>query len=435
MRRSLIIAVATAAVLLGTGGSLAANAAPPAAVTEVTLSGPVDPLLARYVTRALHAATRDGRAAVLVRIDTPGGLDSSMREIVKAIGTSPVPVVCWVGPSGARAASAGAFVLLGCPVAAMAPGTNVGAAHPVGITGRVMSEKVTNDAAAYLRSLAERWGRNGDWAERAVRQSVSASANQARDLRVVDIVASSRSSLLADLDGRTVKTGGGDVVLHISGARVDGVHPTPAESVLHSAADPNLAFVFLLVGLALVIFSLFHPGLHLGGVAGLALLVLSLMILGMLPVTLGGLALLLAADGFFALSVKLHGHGVPQAAGVVCMVLGGLFLFSPDVPNARVSLLVIGVFAVVLTAFFTFVVRAALRTRYASTASGQHLLLGHEAVVVKDLDPKGIVHVRGEAWTAVSAHGPVPKGARVRIVALNGLTLEVVPEPAALEVH
>src|SRR5437588_8573672 len=213
-------------------------------VYEVALTGPIDPLLARYAERAISRAQHDRAAAVLVRLDTPGGLDSSMRSIVKAVSNSPVPVLCWVGPSGTRAASAGTFILVGCPVAAMAPGTNVGAAHPVGITGGVMSEKVTNDAAAYIRSLAERWGRNADWAERAVRQSVSVSASEALRLHVIDVEATSRSALFNALDGRTVRANDRDVVVHLLGARLVQQHPTLAEGLLHDIVDPNLAYRF-----------------------------------------------------------------------------------------------------------------------------------------------------------------------------------------------
>src|SRR5438552_19184299 len=217
--------VAVVGLLLG----LAAVAAPHATatperssrvVTEIDLTGAIDPLLARYAEHALDRAGHDRVAAVIVRLDTPGGLDSSMRSIIKAILRSPVPVICWVGPSGARAASAGTFILVGCPVATMAPGTNAGAAHPVGITGGVMSEKVTNDAAAYIRALAERWGRNADWAERAVRSSVSASADEAVGLHVVDLIASDRAALLRAVDQRSVRTATGDVTVQVAGAQV-----------------------------------------------------------------------------------------------------------------------------------------------------------------------------------------------------------------------
>ena len=235
MRRVLVVVMGIA-VLVGTPTRAPARQSSERPVVyEVALTGPIDPLLARYAERAIARARRDRVAAVLVRIDTPGGLGSSMRSIVKAVSNSPVPVLCWVGPSGARAASAGTFILVGCPVAAMAPGTNVGAAHPVGITGGIMSEKVTNDAAAYIRSLAQRFGRNADWAERAVRDSISASAAEALRLHVIDHVAPTRSTALDAID--------------LGGARIVHVHPTITESVLHALVDPNWAYLFFLLGL------------------------------------------------------------------------------------------------------------------------------------------------------------------------------------------
>src|SRR5438093_1532319 len=212
VRRVALVGLLLGLCVIATPHALAAPPEPKT-VTEIDLTGAIDPLLARYADHALDRAGGDHAAAVIVRLDTPGGLDSSMRSIIKAVLRSPVPVICWVGPSGARAASAGTFILVGCPVATMAPGTNVGAAHPVGITGGVMSEKVTNDASAYIRSLAERWGRNADWAERAVRSSVSASADEALRLHVVDFLAPTRSALLRSVEGRTVRTVKGDVAV------------------------------------------------------------------------------------------------------------------------------------------------------------------------------------------------------------------------------
>jgi membrane-bound serine protease (ClpP class) len=398
-------------------------------VTEIDLTGAIDPLLARYARHGLDHAREAGAAAVIVRLDTPGGLDSSMRSIVKAILRSPVPVICWVGPSGARAASAGAFILIGCPVAAMAPGTNAGAAHPVGITGGVMSEKVTNDAAAYIRSLAERWGRNADWAERAVRSSVSASAGEALRLHVVDLLAPTRSALLRTLDGRVVRTASGETTVHPAGARVQHVRPTIAESVLHAVLDPNFAFLFFIIGIVGILSVIVHPGVHVLGVVGLILFVVSLIAFGMLPVTIAGLVLLAASDVFFFVGLKIHGRGVPEAAAVACLVLGGLFLFDPSVPNARVSRLLIAAVAVAVTAFFIFVLRKVLQARFTPVHTHSQRVVGSEGVVVRALDPDGVVRVRGETWTARSTGGPVPEGTRIRVVGMKGLTVEVVPEP------
>jgi len=402
-------------------------------VYEVALTGPIDPLLARYADRAIAKARHDAAAAVLVRLDTPGGLDSSMRSIVKAVSNSPVPVLCWVGPSGARAASAGTFILVGCPVAAMAPGTNVGAAHPVGITGGVMSDKVTNDAAAYIRALAERWGRNADWAERAVRQSVSISASEAVRIHVADMEVASRSALLRAVDGRTVRAGDTDVVVHLGGAHIERVHPTLAEGLLHAIIDPDLSYLFIILGLISLAAFVIHPGVHVTALVGVLLLVAALISFGMLPVTIAGLLLLVAGVAFSVVGLKVHGRGLPEIAAITCLILGGLFLFNPSVPNARVSLpLILGV-AIGDTLFFLFVLRAVINSRYTPVRSGPHTVIGAEGTVLRPLDPVGVVRVRGESWTARSTVGPVPAGATERVARMAGLTLEVEPEPAPQE--
>ena len=437
MRRLGLLGVVAGLALLA-GPSLPATAAGTRpVVSEVDLTGPIDPLLARYAERAIDNARRDHAAALIVRLDTPGGLDSSMRTIIKAVLGSPVPVLCWVGPSGARAASAGTFILIGCPVAAMAPGTNVGAAHPVGITGGIMSEKVTNDAAAYIRSLAERWNRNAAWAERAVRQSVSVPASEAVSLHVADLEAPSRTALLDAVDGRTIRTVDRDVVLHVAGARISRQRPTLAEGLLHGFIDPNFAYLFFILGLVSLAAFVLHPGMHLTALVALLLLVASLIAFGMLPVTVAGLILLIASVIFSVIGLKLHGRGLPEVAAITCLILGGLFLFNPSIPNAHVSVpLVIGV-AIGDTLFWVFVMRAVLRARFTPIRVGPQTLVGAEGVVVKPLEPVGVVHVKSESWTARSATGPMAAGTKVRVTGMDGLTLEVVaePTPTQSEVH
>jgi len=434
MRR---LAVASTGVVMGvcvllTSAPSSAAQVPPAfspRVYEIALTGPVDPLVAQMVDRGIRRANADGRAAaVLVRLDTPGGLDSSMRRIVRRIQASKVPVICWVGPSGSRAASAGAVILIGCPVAAMAPGTNTGAAHPVGIRGDVLSRKVTNDAAAYVRALAERWGRNADWAEKAVRDSVSISAGEAERIGVVDLLAPDVVGLFAALEGRTVRTAGADRVLSLGGATISRVRLTPGEALLHGVVDPNVAFLFFMLGLAGLVFELTHPGLNIPGVIGVILIVAALVILGMLPVNVAALLLLVVSMGFFVLDLHVAGHGVPTAAGIVTLVVGGLFLFDMSVPNARVSRVLLAAVALAMAGFFFFVVRAAMAARRLPPAAGTDLVIGADAVVVRDLDPSGIVRANGESWTAEAPAGsPVPAGTTVRVLARRGLLLEVVP--------
>ncbi|MCA1832444.1 MAG: nodulation protein NfeD [Actinomycetota bacterium] len=427
MRRTALALAASAVVATSLPGVLARAQTPTRrpVVYEVAQTGTVDPLSAHHTQRGLRIADAADAAAVLVRIDTPGGLDSSMREIIKSVLASPVPVVCWVGPPGARAASAGAFILTGCPVAAMAPGTNVGAAHPVGFSGEVMAEKITNDAAAYIRSLAERWGRNPDWAEKAVRDSVSVSAQEALKLHAIDVIAPTRASLFASLEGRSIRTAAGDVTVHLAGASVVVVRPTIGESLLHGLVDPNIAFLFFVFGIAGIVFEVLHPGINIPGVIGIVLLITSFVILGMLPVNIGGLILIAAAIVFFIIDLKVAGHGVPTAAGIISLVFGGLFLFDAAIPNARVSrALIVGV-ALAIAGFFSFALRAALRARHEPVTAGPERLVGTEGVVERDLDPAGLVRAGGESWSATSARGSIVAGSAVRVTAVRGVSLEV----------
>jgi membrane-bound serine protease (ClpP class) len=416
--------VAATAVMLSVPGS--AHGATRSTVYQIDQTGTVDPLSARMVERGLAQARDASASAVVVRIDTPGGLDSSMRRMIQAIQASPIPVICWVGPPGARAASAGAFILIGCPVAAMAPGTNVGAAHPVGLSGSVLAEKITNDAAAYIRSLAERWGRNADWGEKAVRDSVSISANEALRIKVIDLIAADRAALLNAVNGRIVRTGAGDVTLSISDPTFVRVRATIAESLLHGLFDPDLAFLFFVFGIAGVVFEVLHPGVNVPGVVGIILLLSSFVIFGLLPVNIAGLILIMAAIAFFVIDLKVPGHGVPTAAGITSLVLGGLYLFNGSVPNARVSRpLIVGV-AVALAGLFFFVVRAAVRARHAPPAK-QRIEPGMTGVVERELAPTGIVRIGKESWTGRTRGASIPAGTPVRVIGMTGLTVEVEP--------
>ncbi|MGH2726595.1 MAG: NfeD family protein [Actinomycetota bacterium] len=404
-----------------------------AVVRQLEQTGTVDPLTAKYIERSIKAAEEDRAVAIVVRLDTPGGLDSSMRRIIKAIQASKVPVLCWVGPPGARAASAGAFILISCPFAAMAPGTNVGAAHPVGITGDILSEKVTNDAAAYIRSLAQQRGRNANWAERAVRESISATAEEAHKLEIIDLVVPSIPELLRATHGLTLPVAGGTATLDTTGAVIEKAHLSAGEALLHLFIAPDIAFLFFAFGVAGIVYEVLNPGLNLAGVVGLIMLVSAFVILGMLPVNVAGLVLIAAAVGFFILDAMVVGHGLPTVAGIVSLILGGLFLFDANVANARVSKgFLVGV-SIGLGAFFFFVVRAAIKTRKHALAMGHETIVGMTGTVRVALDPKGIVHARGEQWTARSASGDIPVGAQVRVKEIEGLTLVVEPAGAGSE--
>jgi membrane-bound serine protease (ClpP class) len=409
-------------------GAPAQTAAP--TVTALELEGAVDPFVAGYLADGIAAAGERGDDAVLLRIDTPGGLDSAMRTIVKAILASRVPVLCWTGPSGARAASAGTFVMLACPVNAMAPGTNIGAAHPVGVSGAISEEKVTNDAAAFARSLAERTGRNAGWAERAVRQSVSLSAEAAVDQHVADMLAASAGELLDKADGRTATTAAGPVTVRTAGAVVEAAEPGAAVALLHGLIDPNLAFIFFYLGLILIVIEVLHPGISVPGILGALLLVISVVAFGILPVRLGGVALLAVSVVLFGIELKHPGVGLPLAGGLACLVVGGLLLFDPAVTGVRVSPWLLALVAALLAGFFLLVVRAVVAARRLPAPAGMDALVGAVGVALGPLAPRGEVRVAHERWSAEAARGTIPAGTAVRVVRREGLKLIVEPGPS-----
>jgi membrane-bound serine protease (ClpP class) len=430
--RTLAILLMTLGLAGGAGTAAIAQPSPSKRILSLTLNGVVDPFEASYLKSAIEDANRDGDAAVLITIDTPGGLDSSMRKIVKAILASKVRVICYTAPAGARAASAGTFVMLACPINAMAPGTNIGAAHPVGVSGAIEQGKVTNDAAAFIRSLAERWGRNADWAERAVRQSVSVSAEEAKRLGVIDYVEPDVPALFDAISGGcapSASSSGTAAERHpnLCGATLVKRNLGLGWSALHGLIDPNLAYLFFYLGLILIVVELLHPGLSIPGVFGTLMLVTAFVSFGFLPVQIGGVVLLVASALFFLLELKHPGLGLPTLGGTLALVLGGLFLFNRDVPNARVSPWLIAVMAGLLMLFFAFVVQAALRARHLRVTSGPETLVGAIGVALSDLDPSGRVRAAKETWTAMTSGGRIAAGTNVRVIRVSGVRLQVEP--------
>lgn len=396
-----------------------------AEVVRLDLDTAVQPLSATYVVDGIHNAETDGAAAVLLRIDTPGGTASSMRRIVRAVLGAKIPVICWVGPEAARAASAGTFILLACHVATMAPGTNVGAAHPVGLRGEVLAEKITNDSAAFIRSIAERRGRNADWAERAVRQSSSISAGEALQMDVIDAVVGEASEALRFSDGRSVRVDAGNVKLDLSPVSVRTQSMGFGRALLGTLIDPNIAYLLLLLGFAGLVFEVLHPGLSVPGVIGLLSLLVSLVMLEMMPVNIAGLLLLLAGMGFFVLELHVPGFGLPGIAGAAALVLGGLLLFDAG-SLVRVSRPLIVGTAIGMSLFIVLVVGKVLRARRLPP----HVpptLVGAEGVATSDLDPVGTVRVNSEQWTAETAKEPISAGTRILVVDEHGLKLRVDP--------
>lgn len=410
-------------------------------VDLLTVSDAIDPMNAQYVERGLKAAASDGASMVLIELNTPGGLDSAMRRITAAMLDSPVPIVVYVSPTGARAGSAGVFILMAADVAAMAPGTNVGAAHPVNGSGSNLPsderDKVTNDAAAYMRGLATARHHNARWAEDAVRHSVSLSAEEARQQDVVNLVSPNRDALLAALDGWTVERGATAIQLHPRGARVVRIAMTLPEELLHLVDDPNIAYLLLTLGFWAILAELFHPGSILPGVVGVVCLALALTAFQSLPLNGTGLALMALSVAFFVLDLKAPTHGALTAAGAATFVVGSLLLFAPVAaplpdPSAFVTPYSLGVnpylvgfFAIGLVLFFAVAVRASLQARHRPAIDLFPVPPGTVGVAETDLRPTGRVRVKGAEWTAIAEGKTVARGEAVQVLQRNGLRLTV----------
>lgn len=407
-----------------------------AEVLRLDVGGVIGPAAADVWLAALERAEERQAEALLVRLDTPGGLDDSMRRIVKAILASPVPVIVYVAPDGSRAASAGVFIAYAAHVAAMAPGTNLGAAHPVAMGGQeadeTMMAKVTNDAVAYIRSLADLRGRNADWAEQAVRESVSIPAAEALERDVIDLVAPDRPALLAAVDGRTVHTVMGDRTLRTAGAPVADVEIPWTKELLALLANPNVAYVLMMLGMYGIIFELSNPGLILPGVVGAICLILAFYAFSALPISYAGVALIILALGLFVAEFLVSGFGLLTGGGVLALILGSIMLIDTDVPFLQISWKVLVPVTTLTIAFGILAAVMAIRAHRRRPVSGAEGLVGAEVTLDAPLSPVGHIWLEGESWQARSAK-PLPAGTRVRVVALEGLTAVVEPvnAPAA----
>lgn len=412
----LAVAPLGVAAVYAQGGGLA---------VELRIDGPVGPATADYVERGLNRAREQGARAVVLGIDTPGGLDASMRQIVRAILRSSVPVIGYVAPPGARAASAGTYILYACALAAMAPATNLGAATPVRLGGGTLARKQTSDAAAFIRSLAERNGRNAAWAERAVRDAASLSAPEALHKGVIDFIAEGVPAVLAAADGRNVRVGDGMRVLHTQGLTIERLAPDWRSRLLSVIADPNVAYILMLVGLLGVIFELASPGYLVPGVAGAISLVLGLYALQVLPINFAGLALMGLGIAFMVAEVFVPSFGALGVGGIVAFTAGSIILFNTA--DLSVSLPLIGGTAAVSGGFFLWMISRLLGLRRRRPVSGREEMVGSTGVVLGDFDGQGLIRVHGETWSAVAGQ-PLRAGQRVRVTAIDGLKLTVTPE-------
>ncbi len=393
-------------------------------VRIIELEGPINPGAAAFLTRGLEDAEKQGVELIIIRLDTPGGLVPSMRTMVKGIMNSAVPVVVYVSPKGAGAASAGVMITVSAHVAAMAPGTNIGAAHPVGAGGKDidkdMSEKVVNDMASYGRGIAQDKGKNADWVEKAIRESVSITAEEALEKKVIDLVAGDVDELLKVLDGREVELKQGKVTLKTKGLAKTTYEPGFRDAVLRIISDPNIAYILMMIGLAGLYFELSHPGAIFPGVIGAISLILAFYSFQTLPVNYAGLLLIALAVIFFIAEIKVASYGILSLGGIVSLTLGSIMLFE----DVGVSLRLMAPTIVLIGGFFVIVSTLAFRAYRAKPQSGVEGLIGEVGVVQKPIDPEGLVFVHGEYWRAVSSEKLEP-GEMVAVEEVTGLLLKV----------
>ena len=399
-------------------------------VVRVTIDGTINPVSAEYIERGIDRAADQHAQAVLIEIRTPGGLVDSTREIISKILASPVPVVVFVYPTGSHSASAGFYILESADIAAMAPGTNAGAAHPVlagGTMDPIMKEKVENDLAAFMRSFAAKRGRNVEVAESAVRQSKSFTDQEALQQHLIDYVAKDPSDLLKQIDGKTItRFDGRTAVLHTAGAQIVDYEMTLKEEILEFLMDPNITFLILIIGAAAIYFEFNHPGAVVPGVVGIIFVMLAIFALNLLPLRFAGVALLITAFILFALEAKFAAHGALAVGGIAMMILGALLLVDGPIPQMRIHLLTAVAVSIPFGLLTIFLLNIAIRARRGKVVTGERGLIGEIGVAHTALRPSGKVFVHGELWDAFS-QPPVDPGQTVRVTAVHDLTLAVEP--------
>jgi membrane-bound serine protease (ClpP class) len=398
----------------------------------IEIDGPINPVVAEYFIKSIDEAETDGAECLIVQMDTPGGLDLSMRAIIKKIFASKVPIVVYVSPSGARAASAGAIITLAANIAAMAPSTNIGAAHPVSIgagdMGKDMAEKVVNDAAAYVEGIAVKRNRNKEWAIKAVRESVSLSEKEALKNKVIDLIAPDLKTLITDIDGRTVETAEGSKKLAVHDAAIRYKKMGIRDLILNTVSDPNIAYILLLIGLAGLYFELSNPGVILPGVIGGISLILAFYSLQTLSANYAGILLILLAVILFIAEIKITSYGVLSIGGIISLTLGSLMLFQSSVPYLRISWNVLITSIILTSAFFITIVGLTIKAHRRKPATGYEGLLNMTGTACTDISPEGKVFVHGEYWNARSMVS-IEKGAAVRVVKVKDMVLDVKKVP------
>jgi membrane-bound serine protease (ClpP class) len=402
-------------------------------IDVLTIKGTINPVLTDYIKRGIEQAEDTGAEAIIIQMDTPGGLDTAMRDIVQLIVNSRVPVVVYVAPSGARAASAGVFITIAAHVAVMAPNTAIGAAHPVALSSEgeasmseAMEEKVVNDAAAYIRSIAEAHGRNMEWAEKAVRESVSATEREALELNVIDMISPDLNTLIMQLDGRQVTMlNEQQITLQTQDAVINPVPMKAIRSFLYTIADPNIAYILLSLAMLGIMVEIFNPGLIFPGVVGGISLLLAFYSLGMLPVNYAGVLFIVLAFGLFVGEVLTTTFGLFTAGGIVSLVIGSIILFQGASPAFRIDPWLIATVTIIIAGAFAFIIHRAIVAHRRQAKTGREELIGKIATVKVALNPEGTIFYKGERWSAISEEGTVAVGEEVIIKKVDGLMLYV----------
>ncbi|MCW3092138.1 MAG: hypothetical protein JWP81_3207 [Ferruginibacter sp.] len=399
-------------------------------VVSIKLEGAINPVTAEFVHEAIENARTKNATCLLIHLNTPGGLLQSTREIVTELLESPVPIVVYVSPEGAHAGSAGVFITLAAHVAAMAEATNIGAAHPVSMQGSmdsIMSEKVTNDAAAFIRSIAAKRSRNLEWAEDAVRKSISISATEAILKHVVDLIAFSDLDLMNQLDGKQIKLSNKTVTLHTRNAVIETFQMSAIDKIFSIISDPNIAYLMMMLGFFGILFELFNPGAILPGIVGVVALVLAFYAMHTLPINYAGLALIIFGVGLLLLEIKIVSHGMLAIGGIISLLLGSMMLVKASSPLeiAVISRALIIVTTAVTASFFLLVVGAGLKAQKRPPVTGLEAMAGRIGIALEPLEPDGRVRVQGEIWLASSTSGNISKGETIRVNAIQKLKLFV----------
>lgn len=397
-------------------------------VNILKINDAITPAIADFIKRGIEQSVKDRAECLVIQMDTPGGLDLSMRDIIKEMMNADIPIVVYVAPSGARAASAGVFITLASDIAAMAPGTNIGAAHPVAVGGgkmdRTMAEKVVNDAVAYIESIAAKKGRNVKWAAKAVRESVSITETEALKIKIIDLIAKDVDDLLAKIDGKTVEKSRRTLKLATKGLKTKQVEMGFRESFLAVLSNPNIAYILMMIGMVGLYFELSNPGAIFPGVIGGICLILAFFAFRTLPVNYAGILLILLGVFLFIAEIKIASYGLLSVGGIVSLALGSIMLFDSPFPFLRASLTVIIPTVLAAAGFFIFAVTMTIKAHRAKPATGKEGLLGEVGKTTTRIDPEGKVFVHGELWNAY-ADGIIEEGQKVRVVKAERLWVKV----------